>query len=165
VLLCSCLADRGLVSCSCTGIEQILQPPCVWRHTTPLKLEYVLLLQCSRVLPRYRRSRARDHPLRQRPEPPRALLPTRLRLDWSWACCETLFSVRPAVLANRTSSAIGTPLEWPEAKKVAGHVRSWGIEVRLYQSIREGCSNVMAAITGHLAECQGQREGRVALGR
>ncbi|KAH7092248.1 glutamate-cysteine ligase [Paraphoma chrysanthemicola] len=24
--------------------------------------------------------------------------------------------------------AIGTPLEWPEAKKVAGHVRSWGIE-------------------------------------
>ncbi|KAF2628458.1 hypothetical protein BU25DRAFT_339139, partial [Macroventuria anomochaeta] len=24
--------------------------------------------------------------------------------------------------------AIGTPLEWPEAKKVASHVRSWGIE-------------------------------------
>ncbi|KAI7680562.1 hypothetical protein KC353_g22039, partial [Hortaea werneckii] len=24
--------------------------------------------------------------------------------------------------------AIGTPLQWPEAKKVAGHVREWGIE-------------------------------------
>ncbi|KAK3722386.1 glutamate--cysteine ligase [Vermiconidia calcicola] len=24
--------------------------------------------------------------------------------------------------------AVGTPLDWPEAKKVAGHVRSWGIE-------------------------------------
>ncbi|KAF2867639.1 glutamate-cysteine ligase-domain-containing protein [Massariosphaeria phaeospora] len=24
--------------------------------------------------------------------------------------------------------AVGTPLEWPDAKKVAGHVRSWGIE-------------------------------------
>ncbi|KAH7132260.1 glutamate-cysteine ligase, partial [Dendryphion nanum] len=30
--------------------------------------------------------------------------------------------------ANLLTSAIGTPLEWPEAKKVAGHVRSWGIE-------------------------------------
>jgi hypothetical protein len=28
-----------------------------------------------------------------------------------------------------TSSALGTPLEWPEAKKVADQVRSWGIEV------------------------------------
>lgn len=26
--------------------------------------------------------------------------------------------------------AVGTPLDWPEAKKVAGHVREWGIEVR-----------------------------------
>jgi len=26
-------------------------------------------------------------------------------------------------------SAVGTPLDWPEAKKVAGHVREWGIEV------------------------------------
>jgi hypothetical protein len=29
-----------------------------------------------------------------------------------------------------TRSALGTPLEWPEAKKVAGKVREWGIEVR-----------------------------------
>lgn len=28
-------------------------------------------------------------------------------------------------------SAVGTPLEWPEAKKVAGHVREWGIEVSI----------------------------------
>jgi len=26
--------------------------------------------------------------------------------------------------------ALGTPLDWPEAKKVASHVREWGIEVR-----------------------------------
>jgi len=24
--------------------------------------------------------------------------------------------------------ALGTPLDWPDAKKVAGQVRSWGIE-------------------------------------
>ena len=30
---------------------------------------------------------------------------------------------------RRASSAIGTPLEWPEAKKAADHVRKWGIEV------------------------------------
>jgi hypothetical protein len=27
--------------------------------------------------------------------------------------------------------ALGTPLAWPEAKKVAGQVREWGIEVRV----------------------------------
>lgn len=26
---------------------------------------------------------------------------------------------------------MGTPLEWPEVKKVASNVRDWGIEVRL----------------------------------
>ena len=26
-------------------------------------------------------------------------------------------------------SALGTPLEWPEAKKNANHVRDWGIKV------------------------------------
>lgn len=35
----------------------------------------------------------------------------------------------PAPLANRLSSALGTPLDWPEAEKVAGQVRAWGIEV------------------------------------
>lgn len=30
---------------------------------------------------------------------------------------------------NRTGSALGTPLAWPEAKKRAGQVREWGIEV------------------------------------
>lgn len=34
---------------------------------------------------------------------------------------------------NRTNAfalnrALGTPLEWPEAKKVASQVREWGIE-------------------------------------
>jgi glutamate--cysteine ligase catalytic subunit len=27
--------------------------------------------------------------------------------------------------------ALGTPLEWPEAKKNANHVRAWGIEVEV----------------------------------
>lgn len=27
--------------------------------------------------------------------------------------------------------ALGTPLDWPEAKKNANHVREWGIEVRI----------------------------------
>jgi hypothetical protein len=61
-----------------------------------------------------------------------ARAPTRfdqsLVCDWGWVCCETQLT-RLAVLANRISRAIGTPLEWPEAKKVASHVRSWGIEV------------------------------------
>jgi hypothetical protein len=34
------------------------------------------------------------------------------------------------LLGIPTRSALGTPLEWPEAKKVAGKVREWGIEVR-----------------------------------
>lgn len=29
------------------------------------------------------------------------------------------------------SRALGTPLDWPEAKKAADQVRSWGIEVRM----------------------------------
>ncbi|CBX98644.1 predicted protein [Plenodomus lingam JN3] len=31
--------------------------------------------------------------------------------------------------------ALGTPLDWPEAKKVADQVRSWGIEVCDFVSI------------------------------
>jgi hypothetical protein len=34
-------------------------------------------------------------------------------------------------LLTGANSAIGTPLDWPEAKDVAAHVRSWGIEVCL----------------------------------
>lgn len=32
------------------------------------------------------------------------------------------------------NSALGTPLEWPEAKKNANHVRDWGIKVYLFDS-------------------------------
>ena len=36
-----------------------------------------------------------------------------------------------AYLANKSAlRALGTPLAWPEAKKSAGQVREWGIEVR-----------------------------------
>ncbi|KAF2185694.1 GCS-domain-containing protein, partial [Zopfia rhizophila CBS 207.26] len=38
-------------------------------------------------------------------------------------------NLRPKSLGDGSpAAAIGTPLEWPEAKKVASHVRSWGIE-------------------------------------
>lgn len=48
---------------------------------------------------------------------------------WEWGCCETCttFVFRSPRLT--VSSALGTPLEWPEAKKVADQVRNWGIEV------------------------------------
>jgi glutamate--cysteine ligase catalytic subunit len=42
-----------------------------------------------------------------------------------------------AALANVISSALGTPLDWPDAKKVAGQVRSWGIEVGLVERPEE----------------------------
>jgi len=40
-------------------------------------------------------------------------------------------ALRPCLDVRRltVSSALGTPLEWPEAKKVADQVRNWGIEV------------------------------------
>jgi hypothetical protein len=73
-----------------------------------------------------------------------ARAPTRfdqsLVCDWGWVCCETHIT-RLAVLANRISRAIGTPLEWPEAKKVASHVRSWGIEVCTPMISSRSCSN------------------------
>ena len=38
---------------------------------------------------------------------------------------------RAVYLANKPAlRALGTPLAWPEAKKSAGQVREWGIEVR-----------------------------------
>jgi len=33
-------------------------------------------------------------------------------------------------LPNLLLRALGTPLEWPEAKKEANRVRTWGIQVR-----------------------------------
>ncbi|KAF2746241.1 GCS-domain-containing protein [Sporormia fimetaria CBS 119925] len=37
-------------------------------------------------------------------------------------------SLRSRLAEGSSATAVGTPLEWPEAKKVAGHVRAWGIE-------------------------------------
>lgn len=57
-----------------------------------------------------------------------------------WVCCRThSLSPRIAQLANPwTHRALGTALEWPEAKKRADHVRSWGIKVsgRINQNIQ-----------------------------
>ena len=47
-----------------------------------------------------------------------------------------LFAYLSAFCRNATNlllRALGTPLEWPEAKKEANRVRTWGIEVRLIQ--------------------------------
>jgi hypothetical protein len=37
-------------------------------------------------------------------------------------------------------SALGTPLEWPDAKKNAVHVRNWGIEVCAQRHLLEEVS-------------------------
>ena len=53
--------------------------------------------------------------------------------------------MRPwAILQYPTDSvlfhrAIGTPLEWPEAKENADHVREWGIEVNLEVFLQNCC--------------------------
>ncbi|CAN9209247.1 unnamed protein product [Alternaria alternata] len=52
---------------------------------------------------------------------------TPYRTNLGWVYCE-IRATSLAALANIISSALGTPLDWPEAKKVAGQVRSWGIE-------------------------------------
>lgn len=51
--------------------------------------------------------------------------------------------LQPAVLflwhlTDNYFSALGTPLDWPEAKKEASHVRAWGIEqlLALWQRTR-----------------------------
>ena len=53
-----------------------------------------------------------------------------------WASCETTpkFIFARSGIGQLSTNAVhrratGTPLEWPEAKKVADHVRNWGIEV------------------------------------
>jgi hypothetical protein len=72
----------------------------------------------------------------------------------------------------RLRRAIGTPLDWPEAKKVAGHVRSWGIEVRqlsnraLFKPLKTGheLTPATAATARHLATRKGQGARRPAVG-
>lgn len=44
----------------------------------------------------------------------------------------------------RQHSALGTPLEWPEAKKNANHVRDWGIKVCI--SSDSGVGGVAVAV-------------------
>jgi len=55
-----------------------------------------------------------------------------------WGCCTVTFPARPSggdtkiiVIANSQPhpSALGTALDWPEAKKHAQKVREWGIKV------------------------------------
>lgn len=63
-----------------------------------------------------------------------------------WDSCKCPRAQNPtlACLTFR-NRAIGTPLAWPEAAKVAGHVRQWGIEVSRTQSSCDQCS-LLAAI-------------------
>ena len=80
-------------------------------------------------------------PIHTSARPARA--PTRIGLPtatpyraWTWVCCEIRATLL-AALTNVISSALGTPLDWPDAKKVAGQVRSWGIEVGLVERPEE----------------------------
>jgi hypothetical protein len=109
--------------CSVAEAESILQPPCVPRR--PAR-NWIF----AAVLPENFPAIAQRPPIHTTSRAVCALIRPVLHpaCDSGWVCCETLF-IRLVVLANRISSAIGTPLEWPEAKKVASHVRSWGIEV------------------------------------
>jgi hypothetical protein len=50
-------------------------------------------------------------------------------------------------VANFPTSAIGTPLEWPEAKKVASHVRSWGIEVGFQPGDASSCGGFLVTLS------------------
>jgi hypothetical protein len=68
---------------------------------------------------------------------------------------------------------VGTPLEWPEAKKVAGHVREWGIEVcqtdpekKRGDIFRDGRADLIhVAITSDMESLQGEGTGCVTVGR
>lgn len=63
-------------------------------------------------------------------------------------------------------SAIGTPLEWTEAKKNAAHVRDWGIEVRTHSSDEISQSwSLIIATPRYMAPRKGQRTGCIAMGR
>lgn len=85
----------------------------------------------------------------------------------AWAYCET-GSVRVLDVTNRCPCrALGTPLDWPEAKKVAGQVREWGIEVvplvsRL--SWHAGLTDEVA-IARDMAKSERERARRAAVGR
>ena len=65
----------------------------------------------------------------------------------------------------RYHSALGTPLEWPEAKKKADHVRRWGIEVgqNSFVSQKPGIDR-LEATAGHMGTRQGKGEGRSTMG-
>jgi glutamate--cysteine ligase catalytic subunit len=64
-----------------------------------------------------------------------------------------------------SDSALGTPLEWPQAKQAADQVREWGIEVREGSRFHRIIADGWAAIIDHLAESKGEGERRTSMGR
>lgn len=60
--------------------------------------------------------------------------------------------------------ALGTALEWPEAKKKADLVRQWGIEVRTMKDLGVIVLTNRAAIDRKLEAGQGERTRRPTLG-
>lgn len=58
----------------------------------------------------------------------------------AWVSCRK--NRRPVPIGTKPLTApicraLGTPLAWPEAKKVAGQVREWGIEVRVPLGVKQ----------------------------
>ena len=67
---------------------------------------------------------------------------------------------------SRCHSALGTPLDWPEAKKKADHVRGWGIEVgQVSLASRKPGIDKSKATASHMGTRQRQREGCSTMGR
>lgn len=62
--------------------------------------------------------------------------------------------------------ALGTPLDWPEAKNNANHVREWGIKVYFYPERREHglMKDLWVAIVGDLEQSEREGEGCTAMG-
>lgn len=73
-----------------------------------------------------------------------------------WVCC-TLTHLFSALVTSTSANfeslrrALGTALEWPDAKQRAHQVREWGIEVRPAQLYNFGLQNYICRLTGDLA--------------
>jgi len=59
---------------------------------------------------------------------------------------------------NNSRRALGTALDWPDAKKAANQVREWGIEVGRKSQVgyeRDADTYTDLATTDHMAQGQG----------
>lgn len=93
---------------------------------------------------------------------------TRVLQGWGYCeflgKCEATFDSWLILILDRT---LGTPLDWPETKKNADHVRQWGIEVGMIlrnNILKKPRLTYFAATTCHMESCKGEREKCSAMG-